>query len=615
MSPDRMRFAEKRNEMKHIWRSHVPAVLFVICAILMRMLNPTNLTFACSVLDAVAAVTMLIVFATCVVRRNIKPTAKYSIMEHIGFAVFAFFETLHYIYGKSCSVHDFNWVTVFYCVVSLCINYVLAQYGYECIKHFTQKTDTGERKNQTYWKYFLTLAIPYTIVLLINYPGMIMYDSMMQILQAFNLPNQLADHVVLINPEVFVTTHHPFIHTMLIKFFLWIGECVGSLDFGIFLHVWTQCLVMAALIAYILRYVQAYIPSKAMRFWSIVFAINPIVLMYSILITKDTIFACLFAIFAIRMYEYAKNHDVIKQKKWWFSFLLVLLAASIFRNNFMYAAVLSLLYICIRHANKKYMIGLLVTYLCIFFSYSSVLIPALGVSSGSIREVISVPFQQTANYAQQYELTKEEYEVISKVLNVEAIKETYNPEVSNNVKNTFNKEATKEELVDYFVTWGKMFFKHPKAYFDAYFNMFYGYFSTGPVYTAAYNSMINDVVRQYIANAGIALPPQHNFIKMIWSGMMFAFQLCPVLYLITNGGVYTWVIAATILCLLRRKQKHMMIMYLPFILYFATLLISPANATQEYRYMFPYLIAMPVFLLPVYNTNPRAQESALSKGE
>lgn len=601
--------------MKPTLRSHLLAVLFTVCAIAVRMLNPTNLKLAFSMLDVVSAVTILIVFCGCVVRRNIKPTDKYSVTEHIGFAVFAFFETLHYIYGKSYSINDLNWIMALYCIVSLCINYILAQYGYECIKHFTQKTDISERKNQAYWKYFLTFAIPYTIMLLINYPGMIMYDSMMQILQAFNLPNPLADQAVLINPDVLVTTHHPFIHTMLIKFFLWIGECVGSLDFGMFLHVWAQCLGMAALIAYILHYVQAHIPSKAVRFWSVVFALNPIVLMYSILITKDTIFACLFAIFAIRMYEYAKNHDVIKQKKWWFSFLAITLAASMFRNNFMYAAAISLIYIVIRHTNKKYMVGLLATYLCIFFAYSSILIPALGVSNGSIREVISVPFQQTANYVQHHELTEEEYEVISQVLNVEAIKEAYNPEVSNNVKNTFNKEATKEELVDYLVTWGKMFFKHPKAYFDAYFNMFYGYFSTGPVYTAAYNSMIDDAMRQHLSNAGVDLPQYQSIFRPIWSGMTFAFQLCPVLYLITNGGVYTWVIAATILCLLRRKQKHMLIMYLPFILYFATLLISPANATQEYRYMFPYLIAMPVFLLPVYNTNPRAQESALSKGE
>lgn len=577
---------------------------FALFAVVIRVLDPTQLKLNYSSYEAVTAITILAVFVDCVVFRQIKTNSKYSIIEHICFVVFAFFETLNYIYFKNYSLHDLNWCMALYIACAMLINYLLAQYGYEIIKYWTQRpTVNTSQKNKSYWTYFIILIIPYTTTLLLNYPGFMMYDSAMQILQIFNIPNFLSNQAVLINPDILMTTHHPFIHTIIIKFFLWIGECCGSLSFGAFLYSLTQIVCMAAIIAYILNYIQKYITAKTLKFWTVIFAFNPIVLMYSILMTKDTIFACLFGLFAIKMYEYAKDNTVIKNKKWWVSFLSILLITSIFRNNFMYVAVITLLCLLVRHAHKKQIIALISVYLCVYFAYSAVLIPALGVSKGSIREVISVAFQQTANYAQHYELTDEETEVIEKVLDVEKIKQDYMPEVSNLVKNTFNKHATNKELVDYFVTWVKMFFKHPDAYFDAYLNQFYGYFSTRPVHTAVYTEVASEEVRARLEYSGLDISPRNNITSKIWSAFLSIFECCPILYLITNGGLYIWIIMSAIIYIAKHQQKRMIWMYVPFLLYFATLLLSPANATLEYRYLFPYLIAMPVLLLPVYNCN------------
>lgn len=70
------------------------------------------------------------------------------------------------------------------------------------------------------------------------------------------------------------------------------------------------------------------------------------------------------------------------------------------------------------------------------------------IEPGSIREALSLPFQQTARYALEYgnEITEEEAAVISNILDYEHLAENYNPRISDPVKRTFNKNATREEL-------------------------------------------------------------------------------------------------------------------------------------------------------------------------
>ena len=369
---------------------------------------------------------------------------------------------------------------------------------------------------------------------------------------------------------------------------------------------------MAAAIAYLLQKVRKYFSEYAMLIWLTIFSLNPIILMYSHLVTKDTIFAVLFALFGIKYYEYIRDKEVLGNKKWLISFLAITILCSLFRNNFFYAAIISFVtLLCFRRDKKLF--KPVIIYLCIYFAYSSILIPSLGITNGSIREVISVPFQQTANYAKYYDLTDEEEEIIGRVLDTETLKEYKAPEVSNTVKNTFNKNATTENLIDYFLLWGKMFFKHPDAYFDAYFNQFYGYFSTRPYFSASYCLQPNVVARYQLIQAGLNLSKELSLkpLKEIYNLGLMIISSSPVHYLITNSGIYIWIICAAIIKLLKNKKKDMIWFYLPYILYFLTLLLSPANASIEYRYMFPYLIALPILLVP-----PREnQEHNQIKGE
>ena len=62
--------------------------------------------------------------------------------------------------------------------------------------------------------------------------------------------------------------------------------------------------------------------------------------------------------------------------------------------------------------------------------------------------MLSIPFQQTARYLVTYpdDVTPEEMEAISRVIDVEHAKANYDPRLSDAVKDTTNPEMTGEDL-------------------------------------------------------------------------------------------------------------------------------------------------------------------------
>lgn len=102
---------------------------------------------------------------------------------------------------------------------------------------------------------------------------------------------------------------------------------------------------------------------------------------------------------------------------------------------------------------------------------------AAGVEPGSVKEMLSVPFQQTARYLKEYpdDVTSKERKAINKILDYDKLAEIYQPDRSDNVKDTYKNK--KGGLKRYFrQAWLPMFFKHPDAYFEATLENTYGYY-------------------------------------------------------------------------------------------------------------------------------------------
>ena len=148
----------------------------------------------------------------------------------------------------------------------------------------------------------LTLAVLWAPVLIGYAPALFMWDTDTQILQWFNLPNHLSSSVELLAPDVLLTQHHPPLHTALVGLCVQraISECNENL--GIFLYALIQWSIDILAIAWAFRALAALGAARRARIAAFAFtALVPAFSNYSVLVTKDVLFAAALLVYAVEL--------------------------------------------------------------------------------------------------------------------------------------------------------------------------------------------------------------------------------------------------------------------------------------------------------------------------
>lgn len=303
----------------------------------------------------------------------------------------------------------------------------------------------------------LTLFTLFIPILIIDYPGILVFDAQNQLFQYF-------DYIPLKNT-------HPILHTILF------GKVVSlftNKTLGIFMFVILQAIVLVSGLGYLINF--AYKKVSLELAWFIIFTVSVIPTIPSMIteIEKDIISTGLIILLFIVMFQFLD--EGAERERIHLVFLLVLSIGTLFfRNNMLPVFLLSMVIILIKYFCFKNIKDLKIVLVLIvsIFCYKSVMAgfeSYLNIDpSPNRREALSIPFQQTARYAKFYddEVTDDEKEVINKVLDYDHIRLHYSPVLSNNVKDTHNEEATNKEMFEYFKVWFAQFKKHPTAYIEA----------------------------------------------------------------------------------------------------------------------------------------------------
>ena len=131
------------------------------------------------------------------------------------------------------------------------------------------------------------------------------------------------------------------------------------------------------------------------------------------------------------------------------------------------------------HADRRHYRALtlaLLGVMALYVLYVRLWIPSLGIRPGSVKEALSIPFQQSARYMRDFpeDITEEEAALVDTVLDVRQIGALYNPLLSDLVKDTYRENA--RFLPGYFRAWLSMGLRHPAVYIDATLHNMYGFF-------------------------------------------------------------------------------------------------------------------------------------------
>lgn len=447
---------------------------------------------------------------------------------------------------------------------------------------------------------FITIFIIYSLYMIAFYPIVLSPDPSYQIKMFFNVPTKYINYGIQRNPNVFMTNHHPILQTYLIGWFLSFGRMILNDNFGLFMYTLFQSIIYIGVLSYTIKFLYEHkIKSKYLLILIGIYTIVPMFPFYTVSAVKDTLYTAFMIIFVLKIYDFIDKYkdNSISIKEILFLFLISLLI-SLFRNNGLYVVLITLfLLIFYTKKNKIKITSLFIMIFISMYSFNNILIPYLGISDGSIREMLSVPFQQTARLAKYHDdiISDKDKKVIDKVLTYDTLKDRYDMELADPVKNKFNKYATSEDLKKYFIVWGKYLLKEPVCYINATLNNTYGY-----IYPPKHNWYFYFKYDTRVTQDNL-VDYHYNKLNTLRKGLVYyaaAFPYIPFIGLISSIGFNTWIVLILTAYLITNKKSKYILVLIPLYLSILICIVSPANT--YFRYAMPYIYVIPC-LIPLLN--------------
>lgn len=439
---------------------------------------------------------------------------------------------------------------------------------------------------------FAIITVTYLLVLFLSkYPGNLSVDSIHQITQ--NLDGEY-------------NNHHPFTHTILIGFFLNLGQNLfNDLNIGVTLYSIFQILFMASIFAYSLVTLHQKNCSKAIIITILLFyVLCPYHIMYSMTMWKDVIFAGFVLLFIVSQYRIF--HHLGKN---WPNYLFLSLSSlgiCLFRSNGIYVMIaLLILFIILHHRqflhSKKLLANSFIVVFAILssFIYNKAILPSLNVAPAESVEALSLPIQQVARTTRDHTLNSDQLALLDHVIDVNQINETYRPWISDPVKKQIWERSDQgayfnEHKLEFLKLYFDLGFTHPASYFYAWVDLTRGYYNGGYIYWVLFNDVQpNDF--------NINQSRRHSIPDKIFDTYLSAFENNPILRLIYCIGFAVWSAVALLFISITKKDKiSILLISLPLLIIATLLLATPVFA--EFRYAYSLFCCLPflavITLLP-----------------
>ncbi len=468
---------------------------------------------------------------------------------------------------------------------TLLIRYALILLSAAAIRLRDGQTE-GEWREKAGRRLTLILGCLWTLILILDYPGNICYDSIGQITQVLTGE---------------YSAHHPLFSTLLMGGPVKLGFLLtGSYQVGLFVYVLVQVWALAAVIGYAFHKIGELSPgTKGKRLSGrLLMAVAAAYLfspMYSNLATtaiKDIPYLVALIAYIVYLAEGYFDPERTKDRKWIICFVLIQILVCVLRNNGLYVIALSGLIFAVTAFIKSRKQTVKVFLYAFLLPVAAGLILSAGgkavlnAKAGNPAEAFSLPFQQSAVYLIEHgeELTEEERSVYGAVLGTpEEAASAYDPEISDPVKKlAYDHEANGADLARYVGVYCKDFFKHPGSYFKGFFRHVYGYFDP-------------EVQNQIRYEADSEEFPEHGILPGAGKVVLFLYRFADritVLSALQNVGLYTWLLFVIAYALFKTKKKGGVLL-VPLFVSLLICLASPAFFDHP-RYAYAYMWLLPV---------------------
>lgn len=388
--------------------------------------------------------------------------------------------------------------------------------------------------------FFLIISIDLFYLFFVAYPGILTSDSFTQMAQIVSGS---------------YSNHHPFYHTILIKFFYTLGmNLFHSANAGIATYVVFQIIVMASIFSYVLMTLYEFGASKKYLILTcLTYALVPYHWCYSVTVWKDVLFSGLVTAFIVSLFRFRRTigNQILN------GLLLVItsLGFCLLRSNGIYAFALLLLVLVFRLIRKKEKMVFLLTVSSFLIAciLKGPVLQALNVTPPDTIESLSIPAQQIARVIWKgSELTPDQAELLDFIPDISLVAQTYYPNSSDPIKALVRQyhgnSVIEQNKIDFLKLYISLGFRYPSIYLEAWVEQTKGYWNAGYSYWVCYNAIIeNDFGIYQTATNGVL----RNFTDKCFSVLTNN----PYVSLLSSIGLCAWIYIVLFVFNILKKEK------------------------------------------------------------
>lgn len=441
------------------------------------------------------------------------------------------------------------------------------------------------------------LLLAWTPYYLIYFPGILIRDSWSVIFMA--------------QGEYPLINHHPVLSTLAVRLALWVASIFGGgVSLAVAIHSAVQAIILATGLAVATAWVGKRYGRGPRRAVLAFFALNPLIALNAITLTKDTMFFMWMVLLTVLLAEAALQGVAwLGRPRPLAAFGASVVGISFTRNNGPYIAAALVLALAAllapalfrgrresRQAIAVSVVGVLV--LVATFTIQGPGYRAWGVGPSPRTESVGLQLQQLAWANKHGTLTPEQQARLSQLMPLPLMAEKYSPTIVDSIKfdPAFNKDWLEDHPDEFRALWLEASMTNRDGYAQAWYAMAGGYMDPGRVFVRVDSGTkrgsrhleVHDKDLLF-APLGVSGAPQGT-VRVVYDLVTF-----PGINLGFRMPLVFWFCGLGALAAVVRRRPSLALPYLPFLLLVGTLLV--AAPLTEFRYVLPGHVAMPLFLL------------------
>ncbi len=444
---------------------------------------------------------------------------------------------------------------------------------------FSITKQPAEKKARFFLIPFVIILCIYLVIwLCCYYPGLMSLDSIDQVSQLFSGE---------------YSNHQPFYHTMLLGVFMRIGLFMfKNMNAAIATYTVIQILFMAMTFSYV-TYNLAVLD---MPLWTVIascawYALMPFHIMFSFTVWKDVYFGAFTTLLIMFFIRIMKNigKEWLNLAAFVFSSLMMCLIRSngLFAYVFVFAAVLLLA------RKKRKLLFSMIAVIVVSFVLKHSVLAALNVVQPDTVESLSIPLQQVARVvADDGVMSEEDMRILSNIIDVSSIKDTYDPDISDPIKNAIrdlgNQKYLSENMGEFAGLYLRGLVHNPMKYVEAWVDSTCGYWNSGYNYWIWFWDVESNPygISRVISSEGV-LRAMDEYLWLFYNNRL--------LQVFGAIGLFVWITVIAFARCISDNNRTGIIAIMPIAAILLSLLVS-SPVYAEFRYMYALFCALPILL-------------------